>query len=324
MGMPQARAAALAGIAAASVADTHSSIRAATSRRRWRTCGNCRRRRMDRAIHRHARTWESDAFLASDVAFCGAWTNGSRPAAPELCGRERWRPWRGTRYAFWMREGRCRNLPMKAIPNALAAENELRRSVPPPRHRRKWTSAALDSALEARLRRRLRDHNGEYTSIRRGRAPSPALSMLTRRRFDAINDYSGRHAGTRSSATCGPACVRFPAERRCSYGQLASRIGDPGASRAVGAANGANPFRHCPMPPRHRCGWQADGLCGGLERKKWLLEHERALPPAIVKLAPDNIAVDRETAYFGVDLMLRHLRTGSSGRLERIPPLFAF
>jgi methylated-DNA-[protein]-cysteine S-methyltransferase len=63
-----------------------------------------------------------------------------------------------------------------------------------------------------------------------------------------------------------------------SYGALARRLGDPKASRAVGAANGANPIPI--IVPCHRVvGSKGDltGFGGGIERKRWLLEHEGAL-----------------------------------------------
>ena len=61
-----------------------------------------------------------------------------------------------------------------------------------------------------------------------------------------------------------------------SYGALAQRIGKPGASRAVGLANGRNPIAI--IVPCHRV-IGADGTLtgygGGLDRKRWLLDHER-------------------------------------------------
>jgi methylated-DNA-[protein]-cysteine S-methyltransferase len=60
-----------------------------------------------------------------------------------------------------------------------------------------------------------------------------------------------------------------------SYGQLASRIGKPGASRAVGLANGRNPISI--VVPCHRvigADGSLTGYGGGLERKQWLLAHE--------------------------------------------------
>ena len=63
-----------------------------------------------------------------------------------------------------------------------------------------------------------------------------------------------------------------------SYGEVAKSIGMPGASRAVGNANGANPISL--VIPCHRV-IQGDGSLGGYaagrERKRWLLTHEGAL-----------------------------------------------
>jgi methylated-DNA-[protein]-cysteine S-methyltransferase len=61
-----------------------------------------------------------------------------------------------------------------------------------------------------------------------------------------------------------------------SYGAIATALGSPGASRAVGAANGANPIAI--IVPCHRVVGSSGSLTGyggGLDRKKWLLEHER-------------------------------------------------
>jgi len=63
-----------------------------------------------------------------------------------------------------------------------------------------------------------------------------------------------------------------------SYGELARRLGEPKEARAVGAANGKNPIPI--IVPCHRViGANGDltGFGGGLERKRWLLEHEGAL-----------------------------------------------
>ncbi|MDB4980798.1 MAG: ogt 1 [Myxococcales bacterium] len=61
-----------------------------------------------------------------------------------------------------------------------------------------------------------------------------------------------------------------------SYGALAKRLGDANASRAVGMANGRNPISI--IVPCHRvvgANGTLTGYGGGLERKQWLLEHER-------------------------------------------------
>jgi methylated-DNA-[protein]-cysteine S-methyltransferase len=70
--------------------------------------------------------------------------------------------------------------------------------------------------------------------------------------------------------------VRIPYGETISYGELARRIGNPIASRAVGAANGANPLSI--IVPCHRVigsSGKLTGFGGGLPIKQWLLEHER-------------------------------------------------
>jgi len=67
-----------------------------------------------------------------------------------------------------------------------------------------------------------------------------------------------------------------------SYSELARRLGDLRATRAVGAANGRNPIPI--IVPCHRVvgvNGALTGFGGGLDRKRWLLEHEGALPRAI-------------------------------------------
>jgi methylated-DNA-[protein]-cysteine S-methyltransferase len=60
-----------------------------------------------------------------------------------------------------------------------------------------------------------------------------------------------------------------------SYAQIARAVGAPHAVRAVGAANGANPVAL--IVPCHRIigsNGSLTGYGGGLDRKRWLLEHE--------------------------------------------------
>lgn len=66
-----------------------------------------------------------------------------------------------------------------------------------------------------------------------------------------------------------------------SYGQIAEQIGSPGASRAVGLANGRNPIGI--IIPCHRVIGSAGGLTGyggGLDRKRTLLAMEKSNSPA--------------------------------------------
>lgn len=64
----------------------------------------------------------------------------------------------------------------------------------------------------------------------------------------------------------------------CSYSTLAQSIGAGSAVRAVGAANGANPVAL--VVPCHRvigANGSLTGYGGGLDRKRWLLQHEGVL-----------------------------------------------
>jgi methylated-DNA-[protein]-cysteine S-methyltransferase len=68
----------------------------------------------------------------------------------------------------------------------------------------------------------------------------------------------------------------IPYGETISYGELAGRVGNPNASRAVGLANGRNPI--AVIVPCHRvigADGSLTGYGGGLERKTWLLDHEQ-------------------------------------------------
>jgi len=72
--------------------------------------------------------------------------------------------------------------------------------------------------------------------------------------------------------------ARIPHGRTATYGEIAHLLGRPAASRAVGAANGANPISI--VIPCHRvigAGGSLTGYGGGLSRKRWLLAHEGVL-----------------------------------------------
>ena len=73
------------------------------------------------------------------------------------------------------------------------------------------------------------------------------------------------------------ALARVPYGETWSYGELAREAGlGRGAARAVGAANGANPIAI--VLPCHRvigADGRLVGYGGGLDRKAWLLAHER-------------------------------------------------
>ena len=75
------------------------------------------------------------------------------------------------------------------------------------------------------------------------------------------------------------ALLEIPYGTTCSYSEIARRLGDLEATRAVGAANGANPLPI--VVPCHRV-IGADGSLvgygGGLDVKRYLLRLEGALP----------------------------------------------
>lgn len=69
--------------------------------------------------------------------------------------------------------------------------------------------------------------------------------------------------------------VSIPFGETISYGQLAVRVGQPNASRAVGSANGRNPISI--IVPCHRvigASGKLTGYGGGLDNKRWLLDWE--------------------------------------------------
>jgi O-6-methylguanine DNA methyltransferase len=78
----------------------------------------------------------------------------------------------------------------------------------------------------------------------------------------------------------------IPPGATSTYGAIAKKLGAPDASRAVGAANGANPLGI--IVPCHRVigsSGKLTGYGGGLDRKQWLLNHEarwRAQPMLFV------------------------------------------
>jgi O-6-methylguanine DNA methyltransferase len=68
---------------------------------------------------------------------------------------------------------------------------------------------------------------------------------------------------------------KIPVGQTITYGQLASRVGKPQGARAVGGCVGRNPVAI--IIPCHRVigsDGSLTGFGGGLENKKWLLEHE--------------------------------------------------
>lgn len=88
-------------------------------------------------------------------------------------------------------------------------------------------------------------------------------------------DLPLRVHGTEFQQRVWRALTEIPYGTTWSYGELARRIGNPNASRAVGLANGRNPISI--LVPCHRvigADGSLTGYGGGLPRKQWLLAHE--------------------------------------------------
>ena len=94
--------------------------------------------------------------------------------------------------------------------------------------------------------------------------------------LDALDDVPVDTGGTPFQRRVWAALRQIPCGSAISYGELATAIGAPRAARAVGAANARNPVAIA--VPCHRVigsSGALTGYAGGLERKRWLLAHEK-------------------------------------------------
>ena len=95
----------------------------------------------------------------------------------------------------------------------------------------------------------------------------------SRRDFELPLDLQG----TEFQVAAWNALAEIPYGRTASYGQQAASIGRPKAVRAIGGANGRNPVAI--VLPCHRivgADGSLTGFGGGIEVKKWLLDHEQS------------------------------------------------
>jgi O-6-methylguanine DNA methyltransferase len=91
-----------------------------------------------------------------------------------------------------------------------------------------------------------------------------------------INDLTLDMRGAPFELRVWEALRKIPAGCTSTYGAIAKQLGSAGASRAVGLANGANPIAI--IVPCHRVigsNGTLTGYGGGLDRKQWLIDHER-------------------------------------------------
>ena len=138
------------------------------------------------------------------------------------------------------------------------------------------TGSGRLEALERRLQRWFHPHeivDGDVAIIRRTR------EWLAAYFAGASADISGVALDMRGAPfekRVWQSLRSIPPGETTSYGAIAKALGAAGASRAVGAANGANPIAI--IVPCHRVigsSGSLTGYGGGLERKTWLIDHER-------------------------------------------------
>ena len=143
--------------------------------------------------------------------------------------------------------------------------------------------AAADDGLQAiefqpsrhPVRRGADWHEGDHPLLRLARRQLDEYFAGTRRTFDL--PLAPR--GTEFQRGVWLMLASIPYGETVSYAQLASRVGKPTASRAVGAANGRNPLPI--VLPCHRvigADGSLTGFGGGLPTKQFLLQLEGALP----------------------------------------------
>ena len=131
-----------------------------------------------------------------------------------------------------------------------------------------------------RMHHSLRLHYGaDGYSLKAARNPA-GLGRALRAYFDcelrAIDALKVATGGTDFQKSVWKALRSIPCGETISYAMLAERVGRPKAVRAVGHANGDNPISV--VVPCHRVigtNGSLTGYGGGIERKRWLLAHER-------------------------------------------------
>ena len=129
---------------------------------------------------------------------------------------------------------------------------------------------------------------GGQSSPKQEAPPSSVMPFINQAR-QALADYFRGVPTNFAALTLDPRGTPFqlrvwqelrliPWGQTISYGELARRVGNPKASRAVGQANAINPIPL--IIPCHRV-INAEGSLGGYssgpDRKRWLLRHEGAM-----------------------------------------------
>jgi methylated-DNA-[protein]-cysteine S-methyltransferase len=136
----------------------------------------------------------------------------------------------------------------------------------------------LDFAdYETRLMQRLTHRYGAVTmiAIANPQGFSDRLQAYLQGDHHSLDDIPVSTDGTAFQQQVWLALRTIPVGTTLTYGQLATQLGKPTASRAVGMANALNPVAI--VLPCHRvigANGALTGYAGGLHRKQWLLQHE--------------------------------------------------
>jgi methylated-DNA-[protein]-cysteine S-methyltransferase len=130
---------------------------------------------------------------------------------------------------------------------------------------------------EHRMRKLLSQRYDGYELVEKSNPQgfSDRLRAYFDRDFTAFNDLPVNPGGTAFQQQVWQALRAIPVGKTWTYGELAQHLGKPTASRAVGMANSLNPISI--VLPCHRvvgANGKLTGYAGGLDRKRWLLDHE--------------------------------------------------
>lgn len=139
---------------------------------------------------------------------------------------------------------------------------------------------------ETRMHNLLRLHYGKNGFGLEVCSNPGGLTYAIRRYFDGelsvIDTLPVQTGGTTFQRSVWRALRTIPCGTTVHYSRLAALVGRPKGIRAVGSANGANPVGV--VVPCHRvigADGSLTGYGGGIERKRWLLEHEGCAEGAV-------------------------------------------
>lgn len=140
---------------------------------------------------------------------------------------------------------------------------------------------------KARLLRRLSDQYGDFDLVDNEPSAAEAAILAKVSKYfvgdlAALDDIQVMTQGTEFQERVWTALRKIPAGEVTTYGRLANDLGytDGRMARTVGAAIGANPV--CAIVACHRvvgADGSLTGYSGGLDRKEWLLKHEKVALP---------------------------------------------